>query len=87
MHPSAYKRPLLWALILYIIGLFLFYHPTPKPGDASFWVSKEEVTLEGRVENFSVSKKEYYNAIVRVLRINGAPAKGRVFARVKYTCP
>lgn len=87
MHPSAYKRPLLWALILYIIGLFLFYHPAPKPGDASFWVSKEEVTLEGRVENFSVSKKEYHNAIVRVLRINGAPTKGRVFARVKYTRP
>ncbi len=85
MHPSVYKRPLLWVLILWIIGLFLFYHPAPKPGDVSSFISPQEVVLEGQVENFSVAKQEYHNAIVRVERINGAEASGRVYARVKYT--
>ncbi len=87
MHPCVYKRPLLWALILYIIGLTLFYHPAPKPGDASSFISSRPVALEGRVESFSSSKEEYHNVYLQVFRIDGQPAHGRVYARVKYTAP
>lgn len=87
MHPSVYKRPLLWALILWIVGLWCFYQPAPGPGDVSSFISQQTAVVEGQVESFSVPKQEYHNVIVRVRRVNEAPASGRVYARIKYADP
>lgn len=87
MHPDTYKRPLLLTLIVLILGLCLFYRPAPSKQDVVHAVSKEAVTLTGRVESFAVTKKDSRQVIIRVFTVNGEPAGGRVFARFKGEGP
>ena len=87
MHPDTYKRPLLWVLIFLLAALCFFYKPTPGKQDVFHAVSKDEVTLTGRVESFAVAKKDSENVVVQVLTLNGAPASGRVYARFANGAP
>ena len=43
--------------------------------------------LTGRVETFAVTKQESRNVILRVHSVNGRPAAGRVYARVRGDIP
>lgn len=83
MHPDIYKRPLLFALLLLIAGLLLFYKPTPGPQDISHLLPQKEITLTGRVERFYTPKPNSNNVIVKVLTADGQPASGHVYARLK----
>ena len=82
MHPDVYKRPLLWALILLIILLAVFYKPVPGVWDVCHWLPQKDVTLVGRVENFYVKKPTSNNVIVKVFSVNGEKADGYVYARL-----
>ena len=81
MHPDTYKRPLLLTLIVLILGLCFFYRSAPNKQDVFHMISKEEVTLVGRVENFAVPKKDSHNTVVQIISVNGKPCGGRVYAR------
>jgi len=81
MHESYYKRPLLWLLIIYIVLLAFFYTPRPGSHDIFHFISKEEVTLTGKVVGFPALKKKSKNVIVKVSRANGQKASGYVYAR------
>jgi len=83
MHPDVYKRPLLWVLAAYIITLVFCYSPAPSKRDVFHYIPEKQVFLKGRVDGFAVSKKEWRNAPVKVLSVNGAPADGTVYARFK----
>ena len=85
MHPSVYKRPLLWLLAFVLLGVSCFYKPHPAAQDVSRFITKEPVTLVGRVDGFSAYKKDSHNVIVKVQSVNGVPATGRVYARIKET--
>ena len=87
MHPDIYKRPLLWVLICFIAALAIFYQPLPGKQDVSRFISKEPITLTGRVENFAVHKKGSYQVIIKILFANNRPASGRVYARFKNQAP
>lgn len=87
MHPDVYKRPLLWALILLIILLAIFYKPVPGPRDIYHWLPQKEVTLTGRVENFYIKKPISNNVIVKVFTVNNEPVTGYVYARLKDVEP
>lgn len=89
MNPCVYKRPLLWALFLLIAILCFFYHPTPAQDDISRFISsaKTNVTVQGRVESFAVEKPTSYNTIVRVHKINGRKARGRLYLRTSQQPP
>ena len=87
MHPSYYKRPLLWLLILYIIGLFFFYTPSPGSKDVSHFIRANPVTIIGKVVGFPAIKKKSNNVIVKVYSVNGYPARGYVYARFPETLP
>lgn len=82
MHPDFYKRPLLLALIVLILGLLFFYKPVPNEQDVSTFISQQEVTLVGQVSHFYTVKPKSNNVIVKVLSVNGKPATGRVYARL-----
>ena len=82
MHPDFYKRPLLLALILLILGLLFFYKPVPGPQDVSTFLPQKEVVLSGRVERFYTPKPTSNNVIVKVHTVNGQPAQGYVYARL-----
>ena len=81
MHPSVYKRPLLWTLIVLIIGLVCFYRPSPSADDVFYAISQEPVTLTGVVENFYTPKPKSNNVVLKVRTVNGRKAEGRVYAR------
>lgn len=81
MHASYYKRPLLWLLILYITFLAFFYTPHAGRHDVSRFISKQEVTLNGKVVGFPAVKKKSKNVIIKVSQVNGQKAKGYVYAR------
>lgn len=87
MPPSVYKRPLLWALVIFIIGLALFYRPVPAADDVFNFISKEPVTITAVVENFAVSKPKTDNVILKVLAVNGQKAQGRVYGRFAHFEP
>ena len=88
MNPCVYKRPLFVALVLLIIGLCLCYHPVPGQHDVSHFSStKTPVTVQGRVESFAVEKPTSYNTIIRVHKINGQTARGRLYLRVAQRAP
>ena len=87
MHPDTYKRPLLWVLIFLLAALCFFYEPTPGKRDVFHAISKDEVTLTGRVEGFTISKKKSENVVIKVLALNGTPASGRVYARFENGAP
>lgn len=87
MHPSVYKRPLLWILAALLVALRLFYYPAPQARDIFHFQSPQEVALTGRVESFAVTKKDRQNVILRVHTLNGAPVRGRVFARLQHITP
>ena len=89
MNPCVYKRPLLWALLLLIAGLCLFYHPTPAKDDISRFISsaKTNVTVQGCVESFAVEKTTSYNTIVRINKINDQKASGRLYLRTSQQPP
>ncbi len=83
MHPDVYKRPLLWALILLITLLTIFYKPVPGAREVYHFIPQKEVTLTGRVENFYVQKPTSNNVIMKVFSVNGEKANGYVYARLK----
>ncbi len=87
MHPDIYKRPLLCLLILLIAGIFLFYKPKPADKDARSFLPHKQVTLIGRVERFYTPKPTSNNVIVKVMSVNGQPAGGLVYARLKNLEP
>ena len=81
MHPSVYKRPLLWTLILFIAGLLFFYRPSPSPQDVFHFIFKDPVQITAVVENFYTPKPKSNNVILKVLSVNGHKARGRVYGR------
>jgi len=83
MHPDFYKRPLLLALILLILGLLFFYKPAPTSQDVSVFVPQKEAVLIGRVERFYTAKPKSNNVIVKVFSVNGKQVSGRVYARLQ----
>ena len=87
MHPDFYKRPLLYVLIAFILGLLFFYKPTASPLDPHAFLSSPEVTLTGRVEYFYTAKAQSNNVIVKVFSINGQPATGYTYARLAHFEP
>ena len=87
MHPSVYKRPLLWLLAVLLVALRIFYYPAPQARDIFHFQSTQEVCLTGRVESFPVTKKDRQNVILRVYTLNKAPVRGRVYARLKNISP
>ena len=87
MHPSVYKRPLLWLLAVLITGLSLFYSPRPGKRDVSRFLLPGEVTLVGRVDSFAILKKDRQNAWLTVSSLNGVPVTGRVYARLNDFTP
>jgi len=87
MHPDTYKRPLLLTLVVLILGLCFFYRPAPDKQDVFHAISKEEVTLVGRVENFAAHKKDSHNVIIQLVSVNGTPYGGRVYARFQGETP
>ncbi len=87
MHPDIYKRPLLLLLILLIAGIWLFYKPKPAPNDIHSFLPQKHVTLTGRVERFYTAKPTSNNVIVKVLSVDGQPAGGLVYARLKNREP
>ena len=87
MHPSVYKRPLLWLLAFVLLGVSCFYKPHPSAQDVSRFITKDPVTLVGRVDGFSAYKNDSHNVIVQVQSVNGMPASGRVYARIKEVPP
>ena len=87
MPPSVYKRPLLWVLICYILGLLFFYRSTPADKDIFYAITKESVQITAVVENFYTPKPKSNNVILKVLSINGQKAQGRVYARFTDFAP
>ncbi len=83
MHPDIYKRPLLFILIALICGLSFFYKPKPGANDIYSFLPQKNVTLTGRVERFYSAKPKSNNVIVKVLSVDGQPAGGYVYARLK----
>ncbi len=83
MHPDIYKRPLLFILIALICGLSFFYQPKATTNDIRTFLPQKTVTLTGRVERFYTAKPKSNNVIVKVFRVNGQPAGGYVYARLK----
>lgn len=83
MHPDIYKRPLLFCLAALIILLACFYSPAPSKRDVFHSLDKKTVTLTGRAEGFAVSKKKSKNVIVKVFSVDGEPADGYVYARLR----
>ena len=81
MHPDIYKRPLLWCLAALIAVRICFYRPAPTQRDVFHAISKQDVTLTGRVEGFAVHKPKSNNVKVKVFSVNGQPAEGYVYAR------
>ena len=82
MHPSVYKRPLLWVVAAVIVGLSLFYHPAPGKRDVSLFLPQKEVTLTGQVDSFPTIKQDKQQVWVRVFSVNDTPARGRVYVRL-----
>lgn len=82
MHPSVYKRPLLWTVIVVIILLSLFYHPAPGKRDVSLFLPQKEVTLTGQVDSFPITRKDKQYVWLRVKSVNQMPTRGRVYARL-----
>ncbi len=82
MHPSVYKRPLLWILAALIIGLSLFYTPAPGKRDVSRFLLPDEVTLIGQVDSFPLTKNGKQSAWLKISSLNGSPVTGRVYARL-----
>ncbi len=87
MHPDVYKRPLLLVLAALIVGLCFLYHPAPGKRDVFHFIPQKEVTLTGRVESFAVTKKDSQHVFLQVGSVNGQPAGGRVYARIKDFTP
>ena len=87
MHPDVYKRPLLVVLAVLILGLCFLYHPAPGKRDVFHFIPQKEVTLTGRVESFAVTKKDSQHVFLQVESVNGQPARGRVYARIKDFTP
>ncbi len=87
MHPSVYKRPLLWLVAALVIGLTLFYHPAPGKRDISRLAPQREITLVGQVDSFPVIKKDQYNVWLTVFSAGGQPVRGRVYARMNKFVP
>lgn len=84
MHPCVYKRPLFIGLVIFIVCLVCFYKPSPGPQDPSLYVSsKEPVCVQGTVDGFAVSKKTSRNVILKVSSVNGAEARGKLYARLE----
>lgn len=83
MHPDIYKRPLLLLLLLLIAGLAFFYQPKPAANDIHAFLPQKNVTLIGRVERFYTAKPKSNNVIVKVFSVDGKPAGGKVYARLK----
>lgn len=83
MHPDIYKRPLLFCLAALIILLACFYSPAPSKRDVFHSLDKKTVTLTGRAEGFAVSKQKSKNVIVKVFSVDGEPADGYVYARLR----
>ena len=82
MHPSVYKRPLLWVVAAVLVGLSLFYHPAPGKRDVSLFLPQKEVSLTGRVDSFPITRKGKHYAWIRVSSVNQTEARGRVYARL-----
>ena len=87
MHPDVYKRPILWILIALLGALSFFYRPTPSAQDISHLISKNTVSLTGRVESFSVSRNHTYNSVIEILSVDHHKVKGRVYARFSQKPP
>lgn len=87
MHLDIYKRPLFLFLLALIIGLLLFYKPTPAPTDVFHFIPQKEVTLLGRVERFYTAKPTSNNVMVKVFTVDGKPATGYVYARLTNMRP
>ena len=87
MHPSVYKRPLLWLVVAVVIGLSLFYRPAISPQDVSRFLPQKEVTLIGQAVTFPVTKKDTQNVFIDVFSVNGQKATGRVYARIGNFSP
>lgn len=83
MHPDFYKRPLLFFLIALILGLLFFYKPAPTEQDVAAFIPQKEAVLTGRVERFYAAKPKSNNVIVKVFSVDGQPATGYVYARLK----
>ncbi len=82
MHPDIYKRPLLFVLVLLIIGVAFFYQPKPNANDIYAFLPQKTVTLTGRVERFYTPKPKSNNVIVKVFSVDGKLADGKVYARL-----
>lgn len=82
MHPSIYKRPLLWLLLAWIAGILLFYKPLLPPADLTPFISKDSVSLVGEVDSFPVFKGNTQQVILEIPSVNNRPVKGRVYARL-----
>ena len=87
MHYSYYKRPLLLLLVLYVALLSCFYRPAPSSDDVYHKIPLKTVALTGKVVSFPVLKKNGYNAVVKVLAVNGEKTGGYVYARFKEYTP
>ena len=87
MHPSVYKRPLLWLVLTLIVGISFFYHPAPGKRDVSRFISSQEVTLTGQVVSFPVTKKDKQYAWIKIISVDEIPATGRVYARIGNFTP
>ena len=87
MHPDIYKRPLLWCLAALIILLLCFYSPAPSQRDVFHFLPAKDVTLMGQVDGFAVSKPKSKNVKLKVFSVNGRPADGYVYARLRNADP
>lgn len=87
MHLDVYKRPLLWITVSLLSACVFFVRPAPSKRDVFRFIPQKEVVLTGQVETFAVTKQDSRNVILRVLTVNGQPADGRVYARVRDDVP
>ena len=74
-------------LLALILGLCFFYKPKPAVTDIHSFLPQKTVTLTGRVERFYTAKPTSNNVIVKVFSVNGQPAAGKVYARLKNIEP
>lgn len=82
MHPSIFKRILLWVLVVYITGIgiyFNFFHSfSPKTNDISFKAPLTQCTVEGTVSSYVKTIGSKPSVEFAVTAVNGQPAGGTV---------
>jgi len=75
-----YKRPLFVFLVFYI--LFLISLPKEIPSGDIYYKTPADVTLTGRVTQYPQIKKSSVNVFVKIISVDGKPARGRVYVKL-----